>query len=158
MNGVLLKVASGLKCSTQQKRLEELASQASLYIPHRLASRLSMPGRASTSAQWRLGPMRWKREQCPPLPVFAVHAIAAIKAPDHCCDIEGDQECDEDDEYHHGVFFLSCFFSMSIVQKRVSTYAWIAVFPTFVIPEKEGRSYDLEHSVGVSLHTERRSM
>jgi hypothetical protein len=114
MNGVLLKVESRLEKQHTQKRLEELASQASLYIPYRLASRLSMPGRASTSAQWRLGPMRWKREQCPPLPVFAVHAIAAIKAPDHCCEIEGNQECDEDDEYHHCVFFLSCFFSMQL--------------------------------------------
>ena len=85
MNGVLLQVESRLEKQHKQKRLEELASQASLYIPHRLASRLSMAGRASTSAQWRLGPMRWKREMCPPLPVFAVHAIAALEAPDHCC-------------------------------------------------------------------------
>jgi hypothetical protein len=55
------------------------------------------------------------------------------------------------------VFFSFLFFQYAIVHKRVSTYVWIAVFPTFVIHEKEGRSYDLEHSVGVSLHTERRS-
>ena len=45
--------------------------------------------------------MRWKREIGPYLPVLAVHAIAAIKAPDQCCEIEGDQECDEEKEYHH---------------------------------------------------------
>jgi hypothetical protein len=50
------------------------------------------------------------------------------------------------------------FFQHSVLQKSVSTYSWIPVFPTSVIPEKERRYYDLEHSLVVSLHTDRRSM
>ena len=53
-------------------------------------------------------------------------------------------------------FFL-VFSAFSFTKKSVSTYAWIPVFPTSVLPEKERRSYDLEHSLVVSLHTERRS-
>ena len=113
MNGVLLNVASGLKCSTNKNAWRSSLPKR-LCTFHIVWLLSEMPGRASTSAQWRLGPMRWKREQCPPLPVFAVHAIAAIKAPDQCCEIEGDQECDEENEYHHGLFFLSCFFSMQL--------------------------------------------
>jgi len=100
--------------------------------------------------------MRWKREICPPLPVFAVQAIAAIKAPDQCCAIEGEQECDEENEENHGVFFLACFFSMQFLHRGVSTSAWIAVFPPSVLPEKARRTSDLAHSLGVSLPTARR--
>ena len=46
----------------------------------------------------RLRPMGWKLENCPPLPVFAVQAIAALEAPAPCCKIEGEQEGDEDGE------------------------------------------------------------
>ena len=61
--------------------------------------------------------MRWKREIGPSLRVFAVHTIAAFKAPDQRCEIDGDQECDEDNEYHHGLFFLSCFSACSFTQE-----------------------------------------
>ena len=57
MHGVLLKVASGLKSS---KNKDAWSSS----LPKRLCTILivwllsKMPGRASLSAQWRLGPMR----------------------------------------------------------------------------------------------------
>ena len=65
--------------------------------------------------------MGWKRENCPPLPDFAVQAIAAIEAPAHCCEIEGQQECDEDDEYHHGLFFL-VFSAFSFTKEYFNIY------------------------------------
>ena len=55
-------------------------------------------------------------ENCPPLPVFAVQALAAIEAPAHCCEIEGEQEYDED-EYNHGLFFLSYFFCIQFYKR-----------------------------------------
>jgi hypothetical protein len=55
----------------------------------------------------RLRPVRWKIENCPPLPLWAVNTIAAIEAPVHCCETEYDQECDEEDEHNHGFFLLS---------------------------------------------------
>jgi hypothetical protein len=63
-------------------------------------------------APGRLRPMQWKLENCPPLPLWAVHAIAAIGAPVHCYETECAQECDEDDEHNHDLIFLSCFFSI----------------------------------------------
>ena len=82
--------------------------------------------------------MRWKREICPPLPVFAVHAIAALEAPDHGCDIEGDQECDEENEYHHGLFFLSCFYSMQYYTGVFQHMLGYQSFLPLLYPKKKG--------------------
>jgi hypothetical protein len=56
------------------------------------------------------------------------------------------------------VFFFLVLSAFSCTKMSASTYAWIPVFPTSVLPEKARRSYDLEHSVVVSLQTKRRSL